>query len=256
MRNSQVYLMILICAVLFACGCSEAPPETAEELVARSVKVHGGDKLTSWNTMTIVGTVPVQDLNVHNARYSLMADRSGKLRAEIDHTVDKGRVFTDYFLNDGIAWQRRNLIPWQSNAAGLQIWLNQLDGIKYYADNADELFMKDDDAVIWKESPNVYSFEFSQVDETEAYVVAAVIAGDTTNLYFDKSNLRFIQEGFGNRKRVFRDFQNFGGVLHPTRINEVTSGRRGEYITAYRYSEIKYNVEIEPYMFTEDMPNK
>ena len=92
-----------------AAGPQTAP--TAKEIVARSVAAHGGDRLTSWKTLTIKGTVAMQDGITYNGAYTLLAKAPDRVRVEHDATADRGprllRVLPE---------RRRGLDPAQSHS--------------------------------------------------------------------------------------------------------------------------------------------
>ena len=94
---------------------------------------HGGDRLTAWKTITIKGTVVMQDGITYNGAYTLLVKAPDRARVEHDATADRGRAFYEYFLNGGVAWTRRNLIPAAFDAARIQRWLDQCYGIAFYA---------------------------------------------------------------------------------------------------------------------------
>ncbi|RPJ75146.1 MAG: hypothetical protein EHM24_04820, partial [Acidobacteria bacterium] len=110
MRSKWLVLAVAAAVVAVgATGCNRAP-KTAEDVLARSLKAHGGESLTAWTTLTVRGRVEMQDGITYNAAFLLQAKAPGRVRVEQDMTADRGRVFNDLFLNDGQAWSRRNLV--------------------------------------------------------------------------------------------------------------------------------------------------
>jgi hypothetical protein len=230
---------------------------TARDIVDRSVKAHGGDRLTRWDSMTIQGTVDMTDGIIFRAAYRLFAKVPGKLRVEKDMTVVQGgRIFYEYFLNNGLAWSRRNLVPAASNLDEMDRWLNQCYGIAYYAGKAESLTQKEDAAVEWREKADLQSNDYRVVAARPAYVIAAVIGKETASLFIDKENYYFLQESIGRTKRIFWDFKKFGEVTLPSKVLEIVSTAQGERITPYTYDSVKYNIPIEDWLFSEDMPQK
>ncbi|MFC1554070.1 hypothetical protein ACFL7D_05515 [candidate division KSB1 bacterium] len=259
MKKYTILYMTIFCVLGFIIvfGCSQAPPETAEEVIERSVKAHGSEKLTNWSTKTILGTVVMNDGNFFNSAYRLYVEKPGKLREEIDQTVDKGRIFTEEFLNDGVAWRRQNLMVRGGNVGQSTKKLEQCSGIAYYADKAEALLMKGEAEVEWKECENNNLQEFNVVDTKLAYVVAAVMGADTTELYFDKDNYYLILEKTGRSAKAYHDFKKVNGVVHAAKMNMISFDRRGnERIAPYKFETIEYNKAIDPKLFTEDMPAK
>ncbi len=233
MKHSFISGLILI----FMTCCSQAP-QTAEEILARSVASHGGEALSQWKTMAIKGTVVMSDGVDFDAGYLLFAEKPGRIRVERDMTADKGRLFYEYFMNDGVAWNRFNLIPREGDLSEMERMLNQCDGVAYYAANADELVLKEDDVV----------------EDVPTYVVQAVIGGESTDLYFDKENFYLVQEKFKETTRLFSNFRPFGDVVLAGKILEITDTKRGERRLPTTYETVEYDVPIEGWLFEEDMP--
>ena len=65
---------VAVAIVVMAVSQAAAQP-TAAEIVARSVGAHGGDALTSWQTLKITGTVVMQDGIAYTGAYTLLARR-------------------------------------------------------------------------------------------------------------------------------------------------------------------------------------
>jgi hypothetical protein len=241
---------------LVGAACSLLPPRTAEEIMARSVKAHGGEKLTRWETLTIKGTVEMLDGILYNAAYLVQAKVPGKLRVEQDMTADRGRIFNEYFMNDGVAWSRRNLIPGRFDIKRMQRWMNQCHGIAYYADHAKSMALKPDGVVEWKTRVGNEASAWKLVDTTPAYLVAVTTDEGSAELFIDKKTFYLLQEATPDVRRVFRDFATFDGVVWPTRVLEITKTQKAETLTPYVYTEVKYNAPIEDWRFTEDKPAK
>ena len=125
--------MACVAAVLgLGLSAPAAAQPTAADIVAQSIKAHGGDALTSWQTLKITGTVVMQDGIAYTGAYTLLAKAPDRLRVEHDATADRGRAFYDYFLNGGVAWSRRNLIPGTLEVDRIQRWMDQCYGIAFY----------------------------------------------------------------------------------------------------------------------------
>lgn len=225
-----------------------------KDILLRSVKVHGGTMLTGWQSMTIRGTIEMADGINFKAAYLVFAE-PGKLRIERDMTVSPGgRYFYEDFLNQELAWSRRNLIPARGNPDEMKKKLNQLYGIGYYATRAEGLVQKPDGVVEWREKSDLQSKSYKIVAGRPAYVISATVGKEMTDLYIDKENFHFLQETTGRTRRVFWDFRKFGDVVMPAKILEITANPQGELLTPYTYDVVKFNVPIEQWLFTEDMP--
>jgi hypothetical protein len=226
-----------------------------KDILRRSVQAHGGDGLTNWKTMTIKGTVDMQDGITYRSAYRVFAKAPGRLRVEKDMTVARGgRYFYEYFLYDEAAWSRRNLIPERGNLEEMKRWMAQCHGIAHYADDAEALARKEDAAVQWREKKDLQSNDYPVVAARPAFVIAATLGKETTDLYIDRENFQFLQEVTGRTKRVFWNFKKFGAVTMPTQVLEIVTTTRGEQITPYTYDSVSFNVPVEDWLFTEDMP--
>jgi hypothetical protein len=189
------------------------------------------------------------------AAYLVFAEAPGRLRVEKDMTVVQGgRMFHEYFLNNGVAWSRTNLVPERGNLEEMKRWMNQCYGIAHYANKAESLVRKEDAVVQWREKADLQSNDYRVVATRPAYVIAAVIGKETADLYIDRENFCFLQEVVSRSKRVFWDFKKFGDVMMPTRLLEIVAGSQREQITPYTYESVKFSVPIEDWLFTEDMP--
>jgi len=271
-KKASIHISLTtILSLLLALGCSQAPPQTAEELLQRSLAAHGGDALTNWKTMKITGTVAMNDGIYYDAAYLLFAEKPGKLRFEQDMTADKGRLFYEYFLNDGVAWSRRNLTPARSNLDQMQRALNLCDGIAYYANNAGEMTLKEEGVVELSDLPEGRGEKPKVVGTVPAYVAEVVIGENKIELYFDKETYHLIQEkyeettqGRNNAEvtvtttRVFQDFKQFGDVMMATNVRETVARPRGEQFfyqfLPYTYETVEFDSPIEQWLFEEDMP--
>ncbi len=249
---SQLWPGLVLCILLLSAFQSTTP----KDILNRSVRAHGGDHLTNWKSMTIQGTIDMADGITFRAAYLVFA-QPGKLRIERDMTVTQGgRYFYEDFLNGDIAWNRRNLIPGRGNLEEMKRKMNEFYGIAWYADKAESLVQKADAVVEWREKSDLQSNEFKVVASRPAYVISATVGKDASDLYIDKANYLFLQEVTARTRRIFWEFRKFGDVTLPTKILEVAAGPRGEQITPYTYDAVKFNVRIEDWLFTEDMPKQ
>jgi len=56
---------------------------------------------------------------------------------------------------------------------------------------------------------------------------------------------------------VARDFKNFGAVVYPTRVLDITVGREGrETVLPYTYESVTFDTPIEDWVFAEDRPGR
>jgi hypothetical protein len=228
---------------------------TAAEIVARSVKAHGGDALTSWQTLKITGTVVMQDGIAYTGAYTLLAKAPDRLRVEHDATADRGRAFYEYLLNGGVAWSRRNLIPGALEVDRIQRWLDQCYGIAFYARPGLPLERLADAELAWPPAAP-WAGQPSTQAARRVWVVAANVGAERRKLHIDQETGRFLQEVTPQATRVYWEFRAFDGMLQPTRILEITKTRQGQTPTPYTWTDVRRNVPIEDWRFTEDMPKK
>ncbi|MCX6546113.1 MAG: hypothetical protein NTV05_17095 [Acidobacteria bacterium] len=225
---------------------------TAGGILAKSVAAHGGDKLIRWQTLTIKGTVRMEDGISYNAAFLLRAQAPGRIRVDQDMTADHGRLFYEYFMHDGVAWSRRNLVVASYDTARMQRWMDHCSGIAFYAHQPGIPEMKPDADVTWKPTGEAGATPAPQTRRT--FVLAVTVGKELREIYIDKETSRFLKETTPSGSRVFSDFKTFGGVVWPTRILETAKTRQGESQTPFVYTSVTYNTPIDAWVFTEDKP--
>jgi len=233
-----------------------AAQPTAAEIVARSVQAHGGDALTSWQTLKITGTVIMQDGIAYTGAYTLLAKAPDRLRVEHDATADRGRAFYEYFLNGGVAWSRRNLIPGTLEADRIRRWMDQCYGTAFYARPGVTLERLPDADLAWPPQAAGGPGQAAPPAARKVWVVAATVGAERREMYIDQESARLLQEVTPQSSRTYWDFRAFDGMVMPMRILEITKTRQGESRTPYTWTDVKRNVPIEDWRFTEDMPRK
>jgi len=248
------------CALIGACALAATlhgrpqAPATAADLLKRSVAAHGGDRLSSWRTMTITGTIEMDDGITYRAAYRLWAKQPDKLKVEQDMTVDRGgRYVYEYFRNGAQAWSRRNLIVGKADPARLERWMNQCLGVAHYATAATALALKAEATSDWMAKQGT---AYQVTERRPAYVVTATMPTGTVDLYIDKTTFHLLEEVAPEGRRLYSAFRAFGSAVHPTRILEITRGRGGEVTTPITWDVIRYGVAIEDWVFEEDRPKK
>jgi hypothetical protein len=227
-----------------------AAQPTAAEIVARSVEAHGGTALTSWRTLKITGTVVMQDGIAYTGAYTLLAKAPDRLRVEHDATADRGRAFYDYFLNGGVAWSRRNLIPGALDVDRIRRWMDQCYGIAFYARPGLALERLADTELAWPPQAEGRAAQAATETRRKVWVVAATVGGERRELFIDQESARFLQEATPPSTRLYWDFSAFDGMVMPTRILEITKTRQGESRTPFTWTSVKRNVPIDDWRFT------
>jgi hypothetical protein len=246
--------MACVAAVLgFGLSAPALAQPTAAEIVARSVAAHGGDALTSWQTLKITGTVVMQDGIAYTGAYTLLAKAPDRLRVEHDATADRGRAFYEYFLNGGVAWSRRNLIPGTLEADRIQRWMDHCYGIAFYARPGVTLELMPEGNIDWP-PPSAPGADPAAV--RKVWVIAATVGTERRSLSIDQETARLLLEATPQGSRYYWDFKAFDGMLMPTRILEITKTRQGESRTPFTWADVKRNVPVEDWRFTEDMPRR
>ncbi len=231
-----------------------APQTTrsAADILTKSVAAHGGPKLVQWQTLTIKGTVRMQDGITHNAAFTLRAQAPGRVRVDQDMTADHGRLFFEYFLHDGVAWSRRNLVVADYDVARMQRWKDHCSGIAFYAYHPGPFELKPDANVAWP--PAAEAGAPPAPATRRAFVLAITVGKEPREIYIDQETSYFLKETTPAGSRLYADFKTFGGVVWPTRILEITKTRQGETQTPFVYTSVMYNTPIEAWVFTEDKP--
>jgi hypothetical protein len=243
-------------ASMLACTPSTVAAQTAQEILAKSIQAHGGDKLTAWKTMVVDGTIVVQDGVTYQAAYRLWAIAPGRLRVEHDLTADRGRRFDQYFLNGGVSWMRRNLIVGNVPVARMQRWLDQCSGVAAYARHSAVFALQPDAVVEWQVQGEPGAAALKVVESRPAWVLRATIDGATVDLYIDKERGFLLQEVMPDLRRVYSGFTNVGGRTIAMKINEFARGRQGETLTPITWKSVRFDVPVEDWLFEEDKPVK
>jgi hypothetical protein len=246
----------LVAALGLVSGAPAAAQQTAAEIVARSVAAHGGEVLTSWQTLKITGTVVLQDGIAYTGAYTLLAKAPDRLRVEHDATADRGRAFYDYFLNGGVAWSRRNLIPGPLDVDRIRRWMDQCYGVAFYARPDVALERLPDAQLPWPPQVTGSGPQPSSETRRQVWVIAATVGAERRELFIDQETARFLQEATPQSTRIYWDFRAFDGMLVPGRILEITKTRQGESRTPFTWANVQRNVPIEDWRFAEDMPKK
>ena len=228
---------------------------TAAEIVARSVQAHGGDALTSWQTLKITGTVLMQDGIAYTGAYTLLAKAPDRLRVEHDATADRGRAFYEYFLNGAVAWSRRNLVPGSLEVDRIQRWMDQCYAIAFYARPGLALERLADADLAWPPAAPGAGQPSTQAAR-RVWVVAATVGAERRELHIDQETGRFLQEVTPQATRVYWDFKAFDGMLLPTHILEIQKNLLGESRTPFTWTVVRRNLPIVDWRFTEVMPRK
>jgi len=245
----------MTCAIV-ALGAALSAPAMAQpsaaDIVARSVQAHGGEALTSWQTLKITGTVVMQDGIAYTGAYTLLAKAPDRLRVEHDATADRGRAFYDYVLNGGVAWSRRNLIPGTLDVDRIQRWLDQCYGIAFYARPGVTLELMPEGSIDWPPPAS----PAGPGSPRKVWVIAATVGTERRYLSIDQETNRLLLEATPQGSRYYWDFKAFEGMVVPGRILEIVKTRQGETRTPYSWTDVKRNLPIEDWRFTEDMPRK
>lgn len=247
---------LLAVAMTVMAGGRAAAQLTAPEIVARSVRAHGGDALTSWKTLTITGTVVMQDGIAYTGAYTLLAKAPDRLYVEHNAMADRGRAFYEYFLNGDMAWSRRNLIPAPFEADRARRWLDQCSGIAFYARPGITLEVMPDAKLAWPPPAASGAPAGPPGAKRPVRVIAAMVGAERRELFIDRETAQFLQEATPQSARIYWDFRPFDGMVMPTRILEITRTRQGETRTPFTWTDVKRNLPIEDWRFTEDMPRK
>ena len=255
MRRIRIGTTIVAFLVLAMAGAGvSARRETAQDILARSIQAHGGDRLTAWKTMVVEGTIDMQDGITYHAAYRLWAKLPGKLRVEHDLTADRGRRFDQYLPERRRGLDAAQPDPGPRRGGADERWLDQCYGVAFYGRHAAAFTLQPDAAVDWQVPVQPGSTTLKVVETRPAWVLRGTVNGVAVDLFIDKERSYLLQEATPDGRRVFWDFQVFAGRTWPTKINEFTKGRQGEALTPIVWKSVKYNVPVEEWLFEEDRP--
>jgi hypothetical protein len=251
-RIATVLASIVATLPLAAAGPAQTPG-SGQAIIGQAIAAHGGDKLTAWRTLTVKGTVRMRDGISYNAAFTLRAAKPGRVRVDQDMTADQGRLFFEYFLHDGVAWMRRNLVVSTYDAKRMQRWLAHTDGVAAYAGQAAQAVVKEETDVIWPPDPEQPERPLPSARRAIRVVISP---GDAAGveILIDTQSHYLLGEVLGGTTRLYADFKPLGGVVWPTRILEIAKGRQGDTLTPFTYTSAVYNSPIEDWVFTEDKP--
>jgi len=230
---------------------------TADEIVGKSLKAHGGEALSGWETMVCKGDVSMFYYGSYfRGEFKSFAQKPDKIRVERNMTKFQPGMPWDYtyIYNGEAGWTFINLVPQYNPVIGLinKRYIEPCFGISYYKNNSDKLILK-------PEGTAVYVLDGDTV-KTPAHIVSAVIESDTTKLYFDKNNFHLIQEDYrityapGRSfplKRVYKDFKKFGDVIFAALRIEYSPGQSSSRGVKFVTKSIDCNVKFDPALFDE-----
>ncbi len=254
MRRPAIAVIVVALLLGSTAGARSQSPASGAGILAKSLAAHGGDKLSSWRTLAIDGTIEMEDGITYRAAYRLRARQPDKLKIEQDMTVDRGgRYFYEYFRNGDQTWARRNLILTQVDRRRLDRWMNQCYGVAYYAKQATASTLKAEGTSDWLSKSGT---AYLPAEQRPAYVVTVTTPTGTAELYVDPKTFYLLEERTADFRRIYSGFRDFGGTVHPTRILEVTRGRNGEVFTPITYDTVRYDGPLEDWIFEEDRPKK
>ncbi len=228
-----------IACLFFACA---ETPQTADEIVARSVDAHGGEALTHWSSMVAKGEVHEKDGRLwFNGELIVYVQKPDKIRIERDLTkFERGRFFTSEIYNGGKGWILRNLIPYYRDelASEYKAKLDRCEGVAFHANHADSLTLAGEE----------------EVEGKPAYVIEALSGEIKSTLYIDKESFYLVKEAYNNVTLHYSDFKELGNAIRAGKVVEITEGQRTVEVT-YTYNTIELDTDIDPTLFEEDMPS-
>ena len=247
------FLACVVATLPVLAGGLAQTPSSGQAVLERAIAAHGGSRLTAWRTLTVKGIVRMRDGISYSAAFTLRAAKPGRVRVDQDMTADQGRLFFEYFLHDGVAWMRRNLVVSTYDAKRMQRWLAHADGVAAYAGQAGQSELKGETDVVWPRDPERPDDDVPAVRRAVRIAIGA--GGEApVELLIDASSHHLIGEVSGGTTRLYTDFKSFAGVRWPTRVLEIARGRQGDTLTPFTYTSVTYNTPIEDWVFTEDKP--
>lgn len=249
MKRSLALLTVCLLAVsvIWLSGCGG--PTDAQGMAERSVKALGGlEKATGWKTSVSKGTMMVNwpgwgDLQADCTYYIQKPDM---MVLDQDYSAYDHPFFFRYTYNAGEAWVMVNLGVRQNAryAEMLEKGLRTVDGIAYYLEHADTLYI-------------VPEFEAdSLLTDVEFTRIAAIEGTDT--VFFDLDNktwrpVHSLDKGDmgGWNLNIYDDYRPVNGYLVPFHETTYVNGLKNREMT---WQSIEYNIEIDKAEFEENRP--
>ncbi len=250
MKTSLALLAVCLMAVsvIHLSGCSGGPTD-AKGMAERSVKALGGlEKATGWKTSVSKGQMMTNwpgwgDLT---ADCTYFIQKPDMMVLDQDYSVYDHPFFFRYTYNAGEAWVMVNLSVRQNAryTAQLEKGLKTVDGIAYYLENADTLYIEPD------VEPD------SLLADVVFTRIAAIEGADT--VFFDLDNktwlpVRSLDKGDqgGWNHNIYDDFRPVNGYLVPFHETTYVNGTKNREMT---WQTIEYNVEIDKAEFEKNRP--
>lgn len=231
-------IVLALCATaLFA-----APifAQTADELIEKNVKAHGGDKMKAMKSVRMTGTMKMGPIE---APFTVSKSRPEMVRMEF--TV---QGMTGMQVYDGtIGWA---VMPFMGKTDPEKLAGDQLDDIKEEADF-------DGPMVDYKAKGNkVEALGKVDVEGTPAYKLKVTLKnGNEQTVYLDADNYleiksegkRKIQGQETETETTIGNYKEVDGVLFPTQIENHVKGREGA--QTFTISKIEVNPTIDAASF-------
>jgi hypothetical protein len=249
MKKSLVLLALCLTAVsaVWLSGCGG--PTDAQGMAERSVKALGGlEKATGWKTSVSKGLMTTNwpgwgDLKADCTYYIQKPDMM--VRDE-DYSAYDHPFFFRYTYNAGEAWVMVNLGVRQ-NARYTEMLakgLKTVDGIAYYLEHADTLYIVPD-------------VEPDSLLADVAFTRIAAIEG-TDTVFYDLDNktwlpVRALDKGDqgGWNHNIYEDYRPVNGYLVPFHETMYVNGMKNREMI---WQTIEYNVDIDKAEFEKNRP--
>lgn len=248
--KASLALLAVCCLAVSAVhlpGCGG--PSDAEGMMKRSVKALGGlERATGWKTSVSRGLMMTNwpgwgDLRADCTYYIQKPDM---MVLDQDYSAYDHPFFFRYTYNAGEAWVMVNLGVRQNQryTAMLEKGLRTVDGIAYYLEHSDTLY------IVAEIEPDTI---LAGIDFTR---VAAVEGADT--VFFDLDNstwlpVRAIDRGDqgGWNHNVYNDYRPVNGYLVPFHETTYVNGSKNREMI---WKLIEFDVEIDKAEFEKNRP--
>jgi len=222
----------LLAAPLFA--------QTADELIEKNIKAHGGEKMKAMKSVRLTGSMKMGPIE---APFTISKTRPEKVRMEF--TV---QGMTGMQVYDGTTgWA---VMPFMGKTDPEKLAGDQLDDIKEEADF-------DGPMVDYKAKGNkVESLGKVEVEGTSAYKLKLTLKnGNEQTIYLDADNYleiksegkRKIQGQESETETIIGNYKEVDGVMFPTQIDNHIKGREGA--QTFTISKIEVNPTIDAAIF-------
>ncbi|MBN1885068.1 MAG: hypothetical protein JW876_06055 [Candidatus Krumholzibacteriota bacterium] len=250
MRTRRRYaipaLLALAAVLVFAAACEREETDPAKRVVMRAVKKMGGlDRLRGWTTRIERGHLTQErpGWGTLNAQVTSHVAKPDRVRLDQDFSAFDHPFYYVYYLNGDDAWMVVNMQERRHPrvAENLEGYLERVDGLAWYAGEADTFFLVADVA------------DDSLLAAASIERIGCVHEGDTVFFDFDRESgmLRRLVEDGGASVSLYDDYRPVGRMKLAFHVLHYAGGVLE---SEYRWDSMEYDTPIEDAVFEENRP--